>query len=63
MCDVTHHESFGLGLTAVNEIRKHIYFILDDRFFFFCGGSLAGSIYSRIRRDAPVTNTTWGLHV
>ena len=35
MSDVTDNKSFGLGLTAVNEIRKSIYFMLDGIFVFF----------------------------
>ena len=26
MCDVTNHKPFGFGLTAVNEVRRHIVF-------------------------------------
>ena len=33
MCDETHHKSFGLGSTAVDEVHRHIVFILEDRFF------------------------------
>ena len=31
----TQNKSFGLGLTAINEVRKRIYFILDDIYIFF----------------------------
>ena len=33
MCDATHSQSFGWGLTAVNEVRKRIVLILGDIFF------------------------------
>ena len=35
MSDVTGNKSFGLVLTAINELRKRIYYILDDIYFFF----------------------------
>ena len=34
MWDATHNKSFGLGLTAINDVRKHIYYILDNIFVF-----------------------------
>ena len=33
--DASDNKSFGLRLTAINEVRKHIYYILDDIFVFF----------------------------
>ena len=30
MCDATHNKPFGLVLTAVNKVRRHIVFILDN---------------------------------
>ena len=35
MSDATNNNSFGLGLTAVNEVRKCIEYIIDDIFVFF----------------------------
>ena len=32
--DATHNESFGLGLTALNEVRKHIHYILDNIYIY-----------------------------
>ena len=33
MCDATHKKSFGLGLTAINEVHRRIYYILDNILF------------------------------
>ena len=30
ICNATHHNPFGLVLTAVNEVCKHIFYILDN---------------------------------
>ena len=35
MSDATNNNSFGLGLTAINEVRKCIDYIIDDKYFFF----------------------------
>ena len=35
VCDATHNNPFYLGLTAVNELCKHIFYILDDIYFSF----------------------------
>ena len=35
MRDATHNNSFGLGSAYTNEVRKHIYYSLDDIFVFF----------------------------
>ena len=40
MSDAAHNKSFGQGLTAINEVRKRIYNILDDIFVFFCRSDL-----------------------
>ena len=32
MCDATHISSFGSGRTAINELHKCIYYIVDDIF-------------------------------
>ena len=29
-CDVTHQKYFGLGWTALDKVRKHIFYIIDD---------------------------------
>ena len=34
MWDANHNKSFGLGLTAINEVCKRIYDVLDDVFVF-----------------------------
>ena len=34
MCNVNNHKSYGLGITAVTETRKHIAGIFDDVFVF-----------------------------
>ena len=34
MCDVTHNKPFCLGSTAVNEICKRIFCILDQKIFY-----------------------------
>ena len=30
MCDATNNKLFGLGLIAMNKVRKHIYCIIDN---------------------------------
>ena len=35
MCNVTHHNPFGSGLTSVNEVCKRIFYIFDDIYFSF----------------------------
>ena len=35
MINATDKKSFGLVLTAINEVRKRIYYILDNKFVFF----------------------------
>ena len=35
VCDATLRESFGSGLTAVNEVHQRVFFILDDIYIFF----------------------------
>ena len=40
MSDATDNKSFGLGLTDINEVRKHIDYILDYVFVFFCQSDL-----------------------
>ena len=35
MCDVTSHNSFGSGPTAVTEVRKCVVYILDKIIVFF----------------------------
>ena len=35
MYDATHNQSFGLGLTAMNEVRKRIVSMTYDIMFFF----------------------------
>ena len=30
MCDVTHHNRFGLVLTFINKVCKHKHFILEN---------------------------------
>ena len=35
MSDATNNESFGSGLIDINEVRKHIYYILDEIYIFF----------------------------
>ena len=35
MSNVTNNKSFGLGLTAINEVHKRIYCMLDGIFVFF----------------------------
>ena len=32
---MTHNKSFGSRLKTINELRKHIYYILDNIFVFF----------------------------
>ena len=34
MWDATHNKSFGLGLTAINEVPKRIDYILDEMYFY-----------------------------
>ena len=34
MCDATKHRLYVSGLTAVNEVRKHIFYILGDIIIF-----------------------------
>ena len=41
MIDATDNKSFGLGLTAINEVRKRIDYILDDIFVFFYQSDLS----------------------
>ena len=36
MWDATHNKSFGSVLKAINEVRKRIYYVLDNIFVFFC---------------------------
>ena len=36
ICDATHHKKFGLVLTALNELHRHMVFILDDIIVFLC---------------------------
>ena len=38
MRDATHHKPFGLGLTAVNEVRRRIVFIFDNIMFSYTNG-------------------------
>ena len=50
MCDMTNDKSYGLELTAVNAVHKHVVHILDDIIFifyqwpydiiFFCGSQI-----------------------
>ena len=35
MSNATNNKAFGLGLTSINEVRKRIYYIVDERFVFF----------------------------
>ena len=35
MCNANHDNPFGSGFTAVNEVCKHIFYILDDIMFSF----------------------------
>ena len=35
MCEATHKKEFGLRLKAINEVRKSIDYILDDKYCFF----------------------------
>ena len=35
MSDATNNKSFGLGFTAMNEVRNNIYYIFDNIFVFF----------------------------
>ena len=35
MSDATNNKSFGLVSTDINEVRKRIDYILDDKFVFF----------------------------
>ena len=35
MCNVNHHNPFGSGLAAVNEVCNHILYILDDIYISF----------------------------
>ena len=35
MCNANHHNPFGSGLTDVNEVCKHIFYILDDIHIYF----------------------------
>ena len=35
ICNETHHYPFGSGLTAANEVCKHIFYILDDIYISF----------------------------
>ena len=39
MCDVTHHKSYGFGLTNFTEVRKRIVYILFDVNIFYSDGS------------------------
>ena len=34
MIDATNNKSFGLGLTAINDVRKRIDYAFDDIFVF-----------------------------
>ena len=34
ICDMLYHKSYGLGSTSVNEIRKHIVYIIVDKIIF-----------------------------
>ena len=34
-CDATYHKEFGLGMTAVIELRERMYFILDCILFIY----------------------------
>ena len=36
MCDATYNNSFGLGLTDINEVHRRIDYILNYIFVFFC---------------------------
>ena len=38
MCSANNCDPFGLGLTAVTEVRKHTVYILDDIIVFFYQG-------------------------
>ena len=35
ICDATHNNPFGPGLTAINELHMRIYYIIDDIYMFF----------------------------
>ena len=35
VCNATHNDSFGLWLTAINEVHRRVYYIIDDIFVFF----------------------------
>ena len=35
MSDATNNKSFGLGLAAINEVQKRIYYVIDNIFVFF----------------------------
>ena len=50
MCDATHNKPSGLGCTDVNEVSKHIVFILGNNVFtylnvnmIYCGSWLSGA--------------------
>ena len=38
ICDETNHNSFGLVLTALHEVCKHKYYILDNIILFLTDG-------------------------
>ena len=40
MSDAANNKSFGSGLTAINEVRKRIYYMLDDIFVLLCQSGL-----------------------
>ena len=50
MCDATHNKPSSLGCTDVNEVSKHIVFILGNNVFtyldvnmIYCGSWLSGA--------------------
>ena len=52
-CNVTHYKSFGVGLTAINEVRNSIDYILEDIFILLplvvlCSGVWCLASISRI---------------
>ena len=51
MCDATHDKSFGLILTDINEVRNHIYYILDYIFVF-----LYRYLYDVVMHDVKLTH-------
>ena len=53
MINATDNKSFGLGLRAINEVRKCIDYILDDIFVFFYQSDLrieALTVYKNMTR-------------